>query len=595
MKKVLFILGIAAAVLSTAVYSLSAQENQELKTEVIVIGTQIPSEFSHTTRNITVITKEDIAKAPINSLSDLMKFIPGVDLQQRGPMGVQADISIRGSSFSQVLVLVDGIKVYDPQTAHHNLDIPVPLSEIERIEVLNGQGSSVYGENAFGGVINIITKKSSANRTSVGVGYGEFNTIMSNLSFLYNLGNFRHRLTAEYKRSDGFAYDRDFNVLNLLSNSRMDLSKGKLELLLGYQQKEFGANNFYAAYPSKEWTNTGFISLQGKIKNTRVKLFYRRHWDRFMLDITRPDWYLNRHKTQSVGGETSTIFDLNNQGKLALGGEIRSDRIFSESLGDHAYAKAGLFLEYESLILPWLFINAGLRSDAVSHYPAQLSPNLSLGLILSSRLKLRSSLGRAFRIPSFTELYYNSPANLGNPGLKPEKNFSWEIGLDYFLRDNIVWETTFFSRYEQDLIAWVKTEPEAPWQTQNIKNLSFYGIETRIKIGIGFSLGYTFLESLTAAQVNYLSKYVHHHLQHHFTASFYTDLPQNITVGITSALKKRPGAKEYLILDAKLARKFSRWEVFLTATNLLNRDYQEIPGIAMPGRWITAGLSWTGK
>lgn len=594
MKKKLFVLGIALMAGFYSAPTLDSQENQELKTEVVVIGTQIPSEFSHTTRNITIITKEEISKAPINSLADLIRFIPGVDLKQRGTWGVQADISIRGSSFSQVLVLVDGIKVYDPQTAHHNLDIPVPLTEIERIEVLNGQGSAVYGENAFGGVINIVTKKAGGG-ISGGISYGEFKTIKSDLSLSHMLGKIRHRLTAEYSRSDGFAYDRDFNTLNFLSNSRLDLPSGKFELQLGYLAKEFGAANFYAAYPSKEWTHTGFISLQGKVNNTRIRTFFRRHTDRFMLDITRPTWYVNRHKTYSYGGEASTFFNLQEHGRLALGGEIRKDQITSEGLGDHAYGKAGVFLEYEASLLPWLFINAGLRSDIVSRYPVQLSPNLSLGVILSSRLKLRSSLGRAFRIPSFTELYYNSPANLGSSQLNPEKNFSWEIGLDYFPHPNIAWETTFFSRYDRDLIAWIKTEDQAPWQATNIRALNFYGIETKLKIGTGFSLGYTYLESPTAAQVDYLSKYVHHHLQHHLTVSIHTILPQKIALGITGMFKKKPEAEEFLVLDARISRKFSRWEISITATNLLNTYYQEIPGIAMPGRWISAGIRWLEK
>ncbi|MFQ6081816.1 MAG: TonB-dependent receptor plug domain-containing protein [Candidatus Aminicenantia bacterium] len=567
-----------------------AEETFPLKEEVVVTGSLIPTEFSKLARKVTIIKKEEIAKAPVNSISDLLKYVLSLDLRQRGPFGVQADISIRGSNFSQVLILINGIKVYDPQTAHHNLDIPVSLSNIERIEILNGQGSSIYGENAFGGVINIVTKKSPLKKISGGFLIGEYKTLFGNLSFSHSINKINHTIAVDYQGSDGFEFDRDFNIFNLLSNSQIDFSQGKINLLIGFNKKNFGANNFYASFPSKEWTKTKFISLNSDIRKTKIKLYYRQHYDKFMLDITQPDWYVNEHTTQSYGTEVYSFFDLNSLGKIVFGGEVREDEIKSSNLGSHSYYKFSLFSEYETILLNKLYLDAGLRGDYYSNYGLEFSPNFSLSYLFSSQLKIRSSFGQAFRIPSFTELYYHSPANTGNPDLKPEKNFSFEMGIDYFPQNLVKWETTFFLRKDKNLIDWIKEKKELPWRAENIQRINFYGIETKLKFKDVFSFGYTYLKSSLKQPINFISKYVLNHPVHQISSSLNLALPLKINSGVYGVYKRRKGEKGYLILDVKISKRFNRWEFFIQATNLLNTQYQEILGVSMPNRWVMTGV-----
>jgi len=569
---------------------LLSQENSDLKKEVVVIGTLIPTEFSKTTRHITILTRKDIERLPIASISELMKYIPGIDMRERGPNGIQGDLSIRGSNFSQVIIMINGVKVTDPQTAHHNMDIPLSLGEIERIEVLHGQGSSVYGKNAFSGAINIVTSERNKNTASGEVNYGEHQTAGANISFSQVMEKFRYTAAWDYTRSDGFEFDRDFDILNIMSTCRWDQALGTLKLLAGYNKKDFGANNFYGPYPSKEWTRTGFFSIKSELKNIRINTHFRRHSDRFMLDINRPDWYVNTHITQTYGVDIHTLYQLQDKNKVILGGEIQKDVIKSNGLGDHTNKNISLYSEYEVSLTERFYLNLGLRSDFFSGYSAQFNPNVSFALILSPKLKLRGSAGRAFRIPSFTELYYTSPANIGNPKLKPEKNLSVEAGLDYFPLNSLTWEMTLFFRRDRDLIDWAKQNIQEPWKVQNIHEALFFGVETRLQWGSHFSFGYNYIRSKAKQIPDQYTKYVFNHPVHHISSGIVFDLPFSVKTGLFSTYKKRSFEKGYLVLDIKLRKLYKQWEFFLKITNLFDIYYEEIPGISMPGRWLTGGI-----
>jgi iron complex outermembrane receptor protein len=573
------------------VSNLLSEEIFPIKEKIVVTASLIPVEFSRITRKVIIIEREDIEKAPVNSVADLLKYIAGIDLRQRGLFGVQGDLSIRGANFSQILIMINGVKVYDPQTAHHNLDIPLSLSDIERIEILYGHGSSLYGENAFGGVVNIITKDYSEKQISGKFSIGDYRSFFGNLRLFRNFGRLNTSLSIDYKKSDGFDYDRDFNVFNLLANSNLNLSTGKINFMLGYNRKNFGANNFYAPYPSKEWTETRFISVNSEIKKTKIKLYFRSHYDKFMLDIRKPYWYLNEHTSYSYGFEGYSSFALPIFGKIILGGELREDRIKSSNLGNHSYYKFSIFVEYEK-IFDRLYFDLSIRNDFYSNYGNELSPSLSFSYLISDNLKIRSSVSKAFRIPSFTELYYRSPANIGNPDLEPEKTFSVELGLDYFPSSELSFEGTIFYRKDRDLIDWIRNKREIIWRARNIQKVIFYGVESGFRFKNLFALSYSYLKSKLEKPQNFISKYALNHPVHQINSSVYFSLPFKINVGIFNTYKKRKGEEGYFLIDTKLSRKIGNIEIFVQILNLLNTEYEEIPGVKMPGRWIFAGLKF---
>ena len=131
--------------------------------EVVFTAGRTPIEAQQAARIVTVITKSEIERAPAQNLNDLLRYIAGVDIRQRGPLGAQADISIRGGTFDQTLILLNGGNITDPQTGHHNLDLPIDVESIERIEILQGPSAKSFGPNAFNGAINIITGNTKSN------------------------------------------------------------------------------------------------------------------------------------------------------------------------------------------------------------------------------------------------------------------------------------------------------------------------------------------------------------------------------------------------------------------------------------------------
>src|SRR5699024_8866634 len=147
-----------------SIHSLFAQQPDQDSNkleEVIIQGNRLEIAYNESSRDIQIITHEEISKLPVRSVNELLAYVGGVDIRQRAPFGGQADISIDGGTFEQTLVLLNGIKLIDDQTAHIMMNIPVPVDAIERIEILRGAAARVYGINALTGAINIVTKKES--------------------------------------------------------------------------------------------------------------------------------------------------------------------------------------------------------------------------------------------------------------------------------------------------------------------------------------------------------------------------------------------------------------------------------------------------
>lgn len=568
-----------------------SQEDEPLRNEIIVTASLIPTEFAKTSRKVTVLDRDDLRALPAQSIADLLKFGAGVDLQPRAPFGIQGDISIRGTTFNQVLVMINGIKVYDPQTAHHNLDIPVPLSQIDRIEILHGPGSSLFGENAFGGIINIVTKPPGAKKLSGEFLAGQHKTVIGNLTWTFPLSGSTHSLAADFQNSEGFAPNRDFEHLTFSSNSHLKSLLGETDFTLGFSTKEFGAANFYAPFPSREWTDTVFSGLTHQWKKTKLKAYLRSHADRFVLDIDRPGYYENEHTSRSYGIELSSLLSFSSNGEAVFGGEFRADSIKSSALGDHSSTKVGVFTEWHQLIAGRLSMNAGFRMDAFSSFGLKAATNFSAS-ILFSQFKLRASTGWAYRIPSYTELYYQSPANMGNPGLAPESSLSIDAGLDFFFGSDNLIEATVFFRKDKNLIDWVKEEASSVWQARNIRLTNVSGLETSLRLHKIATLGYTFIHSTSSIPPHVQSKYVMNHPVHQINVLSQQPLPLGLKAGIGAVFKKRKGKSGTVVLDCKLTRSFGEWDFFIQVTNLFDTSYEEIPGVSMPGRWVMAGLNF---
>jgi len=403
--------------------------------KVVVTANGYPIPFENLSRTVTVLTQEDIASLPVHSVADVIAQALSVDIESRAPFGIQSDFKLRGSAYSQVLVMVDGIRLNDSQTGHHNSDFPIQLQDIDRIEVLLGSGSSIYGADAFGGIVNIITRR-NPKETHASVSGGQNGFAEGSFSTGIQKGKFSQSISASGNRSSGFEDDRDFRSVSV--NTRSSFGD-QSSLFVSYVNKEFGANGFYGPSPSREWTNQTLISFEQKFEGTSgdkwlIQSSYRTHGDRFLYDQDTPGLYENRHRTHAVELLAKEQIPITDAGAITLGAEAGGDWINSSNLGDHSFGRVSLFSEMRWDINKKAALYPGLRFDHYSNYGSAFSPSLSGSWWVLPRLRLRSSVGRAFRIPTFTELYYQDPNNQGNLTVEILLHCLYSTALDQKIR-----------------------------------------------------------------------------------------------------------------------------------------------------------------
>jgi len=567
---------------------------QPLEETVVVTANAYPVPFENLSRTVTVLTREDISKLPVYSIADVLAQAVSADIRSRSPFGIQTDISLRGSGYSQTLILVDGIRINDSQTGHHNGDFPVQLQNVERIEVLMGAGSSIYGADAVGGIVNIVTRR-RAEGAQASISAGQYGFVEGSGSVGFRKGKLEQSISAFGNRSSGFQYDRDVRTVALSSRTNVG---DRFSLFVSHLNKEFGANGFYGPAPSKEWTNQTFVSAEHNYERrsgltATFKGYYRTHGDRFLYDIRFPDLYENTHRTHAAGVTAKTRFEVAEALSLVVGGEVGGDWIASSNLGDHSFAKTSLFGELQWTLSKSAVIYSGLRLDHYSNFGTAVSPSLSGSWWIFPRIRLRSSVGRAFRIPTFTELYYKDPNHQANPTLKPESAWSAEVGTDFIPANNWMGFLNYFSRRESNVIDWIRSSPEEKWRTFNIRKIRASGVEVGIERSLGtkarVATQYSRI-SMNAGSFDYQSKYVLDYARDNWTTTASIPIHFGLEYQQTLRYKRRIDGRSYWLLDARLESHFRKFVVAVDCTNLLNSQYQEIVGVDMPGRWFTVTM-----
>lgn len=586
-----FLLLFLLALAGLSVFGGSSAAQQVPEEEVIVTANTYPVPFGNLSRSVAVFTREDIEQSAARSITDILSLASSIDLSSRSPFGIQSDISIRGSAFSQTLILVDGVRINDSQTAHHNSDFPVQLQDVERIEVLLGPGSSIYGADAFGGAVNIITRRSVEGVRASFTG-GQHGLLQASFSTGMRKGAIEQSISATGARSSGFQYDRDFRSIWL--SGRTGIGENS-SIFYSHLDKEFGANGFYGPSPSREWTTQTFIALEHTLNlksggKASFSGYYRTHGDRFLYDIRTPGLFESSHRTHSAGFSARTQHALWTAGALTLGGEGGAERISSNKLGNHAFARTSAFTELQWSISRTAVLYPGLRFDYYSNFGSSLSPSLSASWWVQPRIRLRFSAGRAFRIPSFTELYYLDPSHLADASIKPEAAWAAETGADLIPSKDWMVSATVFARRERNVIDWIRSSTSEKWRTANIRRLRTIGAEVGVTRsfgpGAGISARYSRLSS-QAGSIDYISKYVLDYARDSWSAAGFSPVPfGRLAWRQTVSFKRRADGRSYWIMDGRLERPFHLVVASIDFTNLLDSRYQEVSGIDMPGRWI---------
>jgi iron complex outermembrane receptor protein len=566
-----------------------------LQQSVIVTGVAQPAPLDEADRDVGVLPLPEKERMLYDSWCDLLGLDAALDLQQRAPGGFLADLSIRGATFGQTLVLLNGMRVSDAQTGHFNLDLSVPVEMLTGVEVLKGSGSTLYGSDAIGGVVNARTGTLESPDLRLYTGFGNFGS--NEQHGIADFGGLRwsEELSAARDFSEGFAYDRDYRNLSLGSLSTLKSKLGATSVLLAYSDRPYGANRFYGTYPSWERIKTWFTSVHQNLGDkTEANFAYRRHTDLFVLFRYAPQIYTNRHLLNDWQGSLRRHDNLPHHAILSYGAEGLSESISSTNLGIHIRARGSAYAVYELRFAKRFSLSAGIREEVYGSLQAATSPSISGAVWLNSRLKVRASASRAYRLPSFTELYYSDPADLGNPNLKPESATSYEGGADVYLNKKVHASATVFQRRDSNDIDYVRPNASAIWMATNFDKLHFTGVEASADytpvalqtIGIAF----TALHGLSTSDGVLTSKYTFNYPVESAIVQWRGAIGSHVIARTRIGIENRLQHYPYTIWDASAGYSTGRVRPYLQLTNITNADYQEVLAVAMPSRGIMGGI-----
>lgn len=607
--------------------------------EVEILGQAAPDVFDQQARTITIITSSEIESSPAGSIQEILEYAGSLDIRQRNTNGVQADIQLRGGTFDQVLVLLNGINISDPQTGHFNLNIPVELSSVERIEILHGSAARIYGANAYKGAINIVTK-SKENSLKAGLHYGQHKQFHTNLSAGFSLKKLSGVLSLSSKTSNGFIDNTDYRIRNLYYQGEYDNRDLKIYWQTGLNGRAFGANDFYSpSFPDQfEENAAGFGSIGFSLKKSRTldgQAYWRRHSDHFLLKRDDPDFYENYHLTQVYGIKLNSTFQTK-FGETYYGLEGRREEILSTVLGNklnraveikntdnafytNAYGRnnLGLFVQQKYLIGK-AFFNAGFLLSGNADYENKFAfyPGIDVAYYFNDYSKFFFSLNRSLRLPTFTDMFYSDPSNQGNPDLYSEKLIAYEFGIQWNPW-NLKNRFAIFHDKGMDVIDWVITDSSNVYHARNIGNTNSSGIEMNLEYNNpqfkkalqikNLGLNYAFVDqNLSAQGLN--SKYAGDYLRHKLIIYSFINLLPDLGLDIQLSYFSRNGAytdvnvqtgesynvyfRPYCLSDVKMKYHKGYFNFFIKAANLFNKNYTDVGSLIQPGRWVSMGVDF---
>ncbi len=610
--------------------------------EIEVIGQRSPALYSEISRIVTVITRDEIQSAPVHSIQELLEYITGVDIRQRGMFGIQADVNIRGSSFDQVLILLNGINISDPHTGHFSLNLPLDAESVERIEILNGPAARILGANAFAGAINIVTAAKQTNNLSLGASTGEYGFSKLNTYGTFLTGRSKNSLSLSKTKSDGYTNYTGFDKYNLFYHGELQSENTDFSYQIGYDYKDFGANSFYSSkYPEQyETIKTTFAAIKANTGN-KIKIipsiYWRRLNDHYSMVIDS-SYTFHAYNLTDIFGANLNFTIKTPLGKTAFGFDYRTENIFSNNRGlemsdsvrmpgyidiylKNSYVRSNLeyFIEH-NVYLKKLCFSAGAMINWNSSFrnKLRLYPGIDISYNIFESLKIYGSVNNTLRIPSFTDMFYEAPDTYGNIDLIPEKATALESGLKLNL-PGVTGQLSFYHRIGKDIIDWKLEEdtiPQPRWHAENIADITVSGMDLSVYFKINeiiepdffikhLSFNYSF-SNITRSTGEFESKYALDNLRHKLTTTSLIRIYKKLEAVIYVIYQHRVGnydvfnastykytLKPYLpfwLINAKMRWSRKNLIFFVEASNIFDIEYRDISNVIQPGRWITGGV-----
>ena len=608
MKKTIFVVLIFQSITSY----VNAQENkQEIELDQVELISSPRIEVNKADNSISILTisNEEIKKSTATNVSELLQQVAGLDIRRRGAEGMQADLYIRGGSFDQTLLLIDGIKVEDPQTGHHTMNMTIPLEVIEKIEIIKGSASRIYGQNAFTGAVNIITKKEIKNDLSIELSNGSFDQKRGGFTIQKELKNSGILFNYSRKESEGYRYNTDYENDEFFIKSNFKIKDQKISAIGAFNERKFGANGFYAspaAIDQYEETQASLIGFSTTYKKNdlilKPKLYWKRNQDMYVYLRQDPSVYRNLHISNKVGAELNASTS-NSLGNLGLGFDLSRVSLKSNNLGERKRTMLNMFVEQQVMLNnDKIDFTPGLAITYFSDVSTKLNyqnnffnnlffyPGMDLGYRLNNNLKLYTNIGFTYRIPTYTDLFYSSPTTLGNENLKLEKALTKEIGLKY-LKDDFNFNFSLYQRDASDIIDYVRNNEAEPWQASNIREINTSGFE--LNIGYKFYLGSFRMQTINIGYSNIddelletdfaFSRYALNSLKNQITGTYTFEINEKIYSTVAYKNAERSDEEKYTVIDFRTSYKLDKFTLSVILNNILDTEYSETNLVPMPG------------
>ncbi len=623
------VLSVSMSILLLSAQHVAAQEADSTVVRSLRIDeVGISGSQSAPMRNVLAVTplfdRKAQAAAPVQTLEAALRLTPSIDLRERGGKGAQADISIRGGSFDQTMVLLNGIDFTDARTGHQSHSLPVDLEAISAVELVDG----LPGVGAYAGAVNIRTAPLMPDYLRFDASGGSYGYGYANLSGAVTGQRFSLLGAVSYRRSDGYRHNTDFDNCNAFVRVTWETQRaGYFEFQTGYQAREFGSNGFYAAYNPDQWerTSTALASLRWRKEVGRFSVgtsaSYRKNFDRY--DWTRGT-AMNRHNTDDVGAGLWADCRWSG-GVTSLGGNYAFNHIYSTNLGDLLDAPHGVYTHGKARHTGNVWMRHTVerrRFDAAASAGISLTPygesalwSLSGGFRPMAEFYVKAGISQSMRLPTFTDLYYSSPAQINNLDLVPEHAVTYRIDADYTKR---CWSfrAAAYYRAGRDIIDWVRREDmDGKWHSEQTSRLDTYGVElTGVYVtDEGFlrwaalSYGYTTTDRNTDVEAKSAMDF----MRHKAVLSVEVRFLRRISLALTGSVYDRNGSytdypiagdsqvkalrdfKPYFLLDGRLSWGKGICRLYVDATNLTDTRYCDMGGIPLPGTWITGGMTLT--
>lgn len=611
--------------------------------EIEVIGSRVPLTENETARMVSVLQRSAIEDAPVQSVNDLLKGVAGIDVRQRGAMGIQTDISIRGGTFDQITILLNGINISNPHTGHLAADFPIAVDDIERIEILEGPAARVFGTSAFCGAINIVTSAEQQKHLQINAAGGSYGLAEGGLRLNLSQGNWTNQVSGSYARTDGATLNSDFNVWRTYYQGGYSSSTADIHWQAGISAQKFGANTFYSASYNNQYeeTNRYIVSIQAETKGALrfiPSVYWNRSLDHYQL-IRHSETGENFHRTDVYGANLNACFS-SAAGTTSAGLEMRNEEIYSTSLGSpldeseykdvprhsgkqytnhDSRTNLSLFLEHV-VLLKKASLSFGIMANRNTGYDSKFHfyPGIDASYQPTVNWKLFASWNMALRMPTFTDLYYKSPTQEGNIGLKPEETQAVSAGLQY-RRPAIRTSCNLFYHKGKNMIDWVMYSADDVYHSANFK-LDNYGVEleaaflpqeifhTRSLIQ-RLTIGYAYIRQKRHDDVAiYKSNYALEYLRHKFTASLSHRIWHSLSASWSLRVHDRMGSyikysgtedttgtlvsyNPYAVLDLRIQWRAKNYKLYAEGNNLTNHTYYDLGNVPQPGFWFRAGVS----